>query len=192
LKTILEPETAAEWEWVRLCQKGDREAFAALVDLHKSWIHAHLYRWVQQRELAEDMTQEVFLRAFARIKKFRGEAKFSTWLFQIALNMARDHWRSAERRKSDPRSMEEGELADTATPSAETQLGEGQSRRRVFGALQGLPEIYRETLMLRYYSELSLDEICQIQGQGLSNVKMRIARGLGHLRKKMEEQKDES
>lgn len=184
-------ENQEEAQWLRRCRNGDREAFAALIERYQRWIHAHLYRWVGHQERAEEMTQEVFLKAYSQISQFRDEAKVSTWLFQIALNLARDEWRTKARRAA------AGETAGVEALRSEILLQDRhmenrQNAQALHAALAGLPDIYRETLLLRYFSELSLGEIGEVQGQGLSNVKMRIARGLGHLRKKMEEISNES
>jgi RNA polymerase sigma-70 factor (ECF subfamily) len=72
------------------CRKGDREAFARLMRLYQRQIFNYTYRMLGNAEEAEDLTQDIFVAAFRGIRGFRGEAKFSTWLFRIALNQTRN------------------------------------------------------------------------------------------------------
>jgi RNA polymerase sigma-70 factor, ECF subfamily len=189
LRSPIPPSDAQDLELVRRCQEGEREVFAQLIERHKERIFLHVYRWVGQREKAEEILQEVFLKAFAELKRFRKEAKFSTWLFQIALNRCRDFWRSQKRYQGKDLSLEEMNPHLGIEPRVDAELEKQQEVALLRRALATLPAIYREVLSLRYLSELSFEEISQTIGEGLSNVKMRVARGLVQLRKKLEEGK---
>lgn len=172
-------------ELINQCQGGKTDSFEPLVDRHKQKIFQNIFRWVGDRELAEEMTQDVFMKAFAEISNFRGEAKFSTWLFQIARNRCHDFWRGKEKRHLQNKSWEDLNKKPALSPVAEQQAAQAQEVHRIRRALNSLPQIYREAISLRYLSEMSYREISRSVNEGVSNVKMRVARGLEMLRKKI-------
>lgn len=176
-----------ETEIIRRCQKGESDPFAELVDAYKEWIYRQIFFWVGDPEVAQEMAQEVFLKAYSQIGKFRGEAKFSTWLFQIARNRCRDHWRSKERHLGQHQSWEEVPEPPGLSPEAEDRAIVNQEIRKMKRALETLPEIYREALTLRFLNERSYDEIAGMLEEGVSSVKMRVARGVDLLRTKLKE-----
>lgn len=182
------PSEDLDLEALRRCRQGERRAFAEIVDRHKSGVFRLVYRWLRHKERAEELAQEVFLKAYRELDKFRGDAKFSTWLYQIALNACRDDWRSRQRRPETPLAPEL--LISQASPEAgpEAQLGAEREAESLRRAMSGLPEIYREALMLRYFADLSYEEMAERSGEGISNLKMRVARGLAQLRQRMERQ----
>lgn len=182
------PSEDPDLEALRRCRQGERRAFAEIVDRHKNGVFRLVFRWLGHKERAEELAQEVFLKAYRELERFRGDAKFSTWLYQIALNACRDDWRSRRRRpenRVDPEFLN-AQPATEASPEAELIAeSEAETLRR---ALDGLPEIYREALMLRYFGDLSYEEMAERSGEGISNLKMRVARGLAQLRKRLERQ----
>ncbi len=182
------PSDDPDLEALRRCRQGERRAFAEIVDRHKNGVFRLVYRWLGHKERAEELAQEVFLKAYRELERFRGDAKFSTWLYQIALNACRDDWRSRRRRpetRLDPEFLN-AQPAPAASPEADLIAGsEAESLRR---ALDGLPEIYREALLLRYFGDLSYEEMAEHSGEGISNLKMRVARGLAQLRRRLERQ----
>jgi len=173
-------------EVLRRCRQGDVRAFAELVDRYKNGVFRLMFQWVRQKEIAEELAQDVFLKAHRDLGNFRGDAKFSTWLYQIALNRCRDHWRSRKRRPEVPVEAPILATEPAKSPASDAELQAKEEGARLRRALDSLPEIYREALTLRYFSDLSHEEIAAISGEGLSNVKMRVARGLAQLRKKLE------
>lgn len=166
------------------CRAGDRSAFAELVDRHKEVVYRWIYSWVGVAESAEELAQDVFLRAYKDLGSFRGDAKFSTWLHQIALNRCRDHWRS--RRRKPESLVEEAYFATVESPrgSAESSAAAHEESEALRSALAELPDIYREALTLRFFGELPYEEIASLLGENLSSVKMRVMRGLAQLRRK--------
>jgi RNA polymerase sigma-70 factor, ECF subfamily len=180
-----------EAEAIRLCQKGEKAPFAKLVDHYKNWIFGLIFRWVGQKEVAEEMAQEVFLKAFAQIRNFRGESKFSSWLYQISLNRCRDYWRSREFRRRQDATLEEIAERPALSPQAEQEILLRQQQKAVRLALESLPEIYREALTLRYLQELSYEEMAEHLQQGISSLKMRVMRGLDLLKNKLGDRDDE-
>jgi RNA polymerase sigma-70 factor (ECF subfamily) len=170
---------------VHRCRQGEPEAFARLVEIHQTNLFVRIYRWIGQKEAAEEITQDVFLKAYRDLKNFRGDAKFSTWLFQIALNRCRDFWRAQKRSPAGWVPLEEARGAAEPGDPADLEAERNQKARNLRRALAELPEIYRETLALRFLNDLSCQEIAEATGQGISNVKMRLLRGLEKLRKKL-------
>ncbi|MCE9625470.1 MAG: sigma-70 family RNA polymerase sigma factor [Deltaproteobacteria bacterium] len=183
------PSLDPDLEALRRCRQGDRQAFAELVERHQNGVFRLIHRWVGQKERAEELAQDVFLKAFRDLSNFREESKFSTWIYQITLNRCRDYWRS-QRRGSEKSFVHEAiHSQPSEDPSPETEavsLGEAGRLRQ---ALDELPGIYRDALSLRYFGDRNYEEMSEISGEGVSNLKMRVARGLAQLRKKLEELK---
>ena len=171
------------------CRNGDTEAFSGIIEAYKNPLYTLIFKWVGQKEGAEEILQEVFLKAFRQFKNFRGESKFSTWLFQIAINRCRDFYRSA-RVKREEALNPDLPLVDSK-PKEDELLHTRREISRLRGALEDLPPIYREALALRYLNEMSIEEIAGALGEGLSNIKMRISRGLMKLREKLEHYEQE-
>jgi len=174
-------------EALRRCRRGDRQAYAQLVERHKNGVFRMVFRYVGQNQRAEELTQEVFLKAYRDLEQFRGEAKFSTWLYQIALNLCRDYWRSQQRR---PEQLLEPEFfvqESSSESSPEERILAEREATRVRRALDSLPEIYREALTMRFFGDLSYEEMADVSGEGLSSLKMRVARGLAQLRNRLEQ-----
>jgi len=184
LSSISQQREEQDRQILSRCQQGDAEAFRGVIEAYKTPLYHFIFRWVGQQEGAEEILQDVFLKAFRQIKNFRGEAKFSTWLFQIAMNRCRDFYRSARTRKE--------EALDPEMPVVDSRPKEDellQSRREIENlrsAVESLPSIYREALSMRYFAEMSIEEIAKNLGEGLSNIKMRISRGLIKLKAKLE------
>lgn len=167
------------------CRQGDTESFARIIEAYKTPLYHLIFKWVGHKEGSEELLQDVFLKAFRQLKNFRGESKFSTWLFQIAINRCRDYFRSPRTRREEELNPDLP-LADPK-PREDEMLNTQEEVSQLRRGLEALPPIYREALSLRYLSEMSHEEIAQRLGEKLSNVKMRVARGLMKLRKKLEE-----
>jgi RNA polymerase sigma-70 factor (ECF subfamily) len=158
--------------------KGEREAYAEIVDEYKMPIFNLAYRMIGDRFEAQDLAQEAFLNAYKNLADFDVQKPFFPWLYTIALNLIRNHLK-----KKRPLVMghierthfvEEKNLAD----NAETQLVEHQKREKISQAIQQLPLIHREVIILRYYQEFSFKEIADILDVSLSAAKMRVYRAL--------------
>jgi RNA polymerase sigma-70 factor, ECF subfamily len=173
-----------ERELIARMQAGDFEAFSELVDAHKDKIYALVHRLVGNKENAEDIIQETFLKAIDNIGQFRGESSFGTWIYAIALNLSRAYF--AKQKQADllpiecyiPTSDESHEghsqLLDWQDPHR--MLETKELRETINRALDGLPYKYREAFLLRYYNELSVKEIAELTGQSEASTKSRILR----------------
>ena len=168
---------------------GDQESFNQLVLRWERPIYALAYRVIGREEDARDVCQETFLRAFRALNGFRGQAKFSSWLYRIALNLSRD-WVRKERRTPVIQAPEELEVLEMAavrepTPSVEDLVARRELTRVVERAMARLPEEQRTAIILKEYHELTFQEIADLVGCPLSTVKTRLYQGLSVLRREL-------
>ena len=158
---------------------GDVEAFRALYERYKAPVMSYVFGLVSQRHVAEEITQEVFLRAYRARETYRADARFSTWLWTIARNSAYDHLRKKKEVLliADPDDGDT-ELDRLASPmsDAESQLMEHVDRVRLERCMAGLSDPQRDALTLRTVSELSYEEIAESLGTSLASVKSLIFR----------------
>lgn len=169
---------------------GDTGAFNQLVVRWERPIFALAYRTLGREEDARDVCQEAFLRAFRAIGGFKGQARFSSWLYRIALNLCRD-WIRKERRArvvpaSDDLQQERTRALEPAEESVEELLVRRDLGRAVERAMAALPEAQRTAILLKEYHGLTFQEIADLQGCPLSTVKTRLYQGLGALRRQLE------
>jgi RNA polymerase sigma-70 factor, ECF subfamily len=170
---------------------GDLDSFNQLVLRWERPIYALAYRVIGREEDARDVAQETFLRAFRALKGFKGQAKFSSWLYRITLNLCRD-WIRRERRTpvvQAPEGVDVIELAGEATPSEsiEDLVSRHQIGRAVGKAMSQLPEEQRTAIILKEYHGLTFQEIADLLDCPLSTVKTRLYQGLTVLRKQLRE-----
>jgi len=168
---------------------GDSESFNELVLRWERPIYALAYRTIGREEDARDVCQETFLRAFRALPGFRGQAKFSSWLYRIALNLCRD-WIRRERRApivQPPEDVDVMELAAAAEPteSIEDMVARKDLSRAVERAMALLPEEQRTAIVLKEYHGLTFQEIAELVGCPLSTVKTRLYQGLIVLRREL-------
>ncbi len=168
--------------------EGDRDAYALLVDRYKTRIFNLAYRMTGSYEHANDLAQETFIKAFENLGRFDQKRAFFTWLYTIGLNIARNHLKK-DRKASlcDTSENETFSLRDNSQDPEHVMMSE-QDIRYLNACLYHLPNDLREAVVLRFYQELSFEEIAEISGLSLSAAKMRAYRGLEKLRELMEEQ----
>ena len=175
-------------ELVALSMAGDPDSFNQLVVRWERPIYALAYRVLGREEDARDVCQETFLRAFRALKGFKGQAKFSSWLYRIALNLCRD-WIRRERRSSMVTSLDpdiEPAPADGPVETAEELTVRCDLGRIITRAMTALSEEQRTTIVLKEYHGLTFQEIADLQGCPLSTVKTRLYQGLGVLRRHLQ------
>jgi RNA polymerase sigma-70 factor, ECF subfamily len=178
-------------ELVARSMGGDLDSFNQLVLRWERPIYALAYRVIGREEEARDVAQETFLRAFRALKGFKGQAKFSSWLYRITLNLCRD-WIRRERRtpvSQAPEGVDIIELAGEATPSEsiEDLVSRHELGRVVGKAMSQLPEEQRTAIILKEYHGLTFQEIAELLDCPLSTVKTRLYQGLTVLRKQLRE-----
>lgn len=175
---------ANEADLIRRVCAGEKEAFYALVRPYEKAVFTAAMSILNNQADAEEVAQEAVLKAFSNLSRFRGEAKFSTWLVQITINEARLKLRKDRRHLyesvDEPKSDEEGDyfpkdFADWREIPSET-LQRNELRDALKRALAGLPQKYREVLILRDIQHLSIEETAQVLGISTGNVKTRLLR----------------
>jgi RNA polymerase sigma-70 factor (ECF subfamily) len=179
-------DTLQEQHHIEQTLGGNHAAFAALVDTHKDHVFTLIWRIVGQRERAEELTQDVFLKAFQHLHAFNRQAKLSTWLYRIAYNTAISETR---RRKMPLQELQEDHrhIPDfgEAPTSREQQL------QTLNAAINRLPPEEAALISLFYTENKPMEEISQITGLSLSNVKTKIHRTRNKLRKLIEGNTDD-
>jgi RNA polymerase sigma-70 factor, ECF subfamily len=168
---------------------GDANSFNELIQRWERPIYALAYRQIGREEDARDVCQETFLRAYRALSGFRGQAKFSSWLYRIALNLCRD-WLRRERRTpvvQPPENMDLLDLAASREPSEsiEDRVARSDLARAVERAMMLLPEEQRTAIVLKEYHGLTFQEIADVVGCPLSTVKTRLYQGLTVLRREL-------
>jgi RNA polymerase sigma-70 factor (ECF subfamily) len=161
---------------------GDRDAFDLLVERHRRRIYQLCYRFSANHADAADLTQEVFVRAYRAIGRFRAESAFTTWLHRIAVNTAITRV-GPSRPATTPLDAARNVPADVEGPDA--ALLRDERRRQVQAALAELPPKQRATLVLRVYHELSHDEIAKILGRSVGTVKANLFFALRNLKARL-------
>lgn len=167
---------------------GETEAFNLLVRRWERHIYGLTLRMLGRDEEARDATQETFLSAYRNLSKFRGEAKFSSWIYRIALNICNTKLRSRPRNSVslDGEREESGFEVAADTGDLSSGIQQEQVARHVRRALQGLPPEMRQVIIMKEYEGLKFSEIAEILGLPLSTVKTRMYTGLSELRKRLE------
>ena len=166
---------------------GETDAFNVLVRRWERQIYGLTLRMLGRDEEARDATQETFLSAYRNLSKFRGEAKFSSWIYRIALNICNTRLRSRSRTTislDEQREVSGFELA-ADTDDLGTGIQQEQITRHVRRALQGLPSEMRQVIIMKEYEGLKFSEIAEVLGIPISTVKTRMYTGLSELRKRL-------
>jgi len=184
-----------EGDLLKRCVKGSTEAFGELVAHYQDAIFNLVYRMIGHREDANDVTQEVFLRAFRKIGTFQGRSRFATWLYSIATNQAisERRKRSAAVRKGRVQMStlagDEGGSYDPPgdDPAPEEQMSAVEVRRQIEQAIDELPDDYRAVVVLRDVEELDYDGIADALNCSRGTVKSRLHRARLQLRRKLEQ-----
>lgn len=182
--------TLSDEELVALSRGGDVDSFNQLILRWERPIYALAYRVIGREEDARDVCQETFLRAFRALPGFKGQAKFSSWLYRIALNLCRD-WMRRQRRvplAELPGDVDPLDLAAErgAIESIEDLVVRRQLSDAVAQAMALLPEEQRTAIILKEYHGMTFQEIADLQGCPLSTVKTRLYQGLSVLRRHLE------
>lgn len=169
-------------------QAGDAGAFDQLVVRWDRKIRGAAYRVLGSDDEAREVSQEAFLKAFRNLQTFKREARFSSWLYQIALNLCRDRLRRRRGRQfvSLDAVAEVAPARLRAEPSALELVESRDLARAIAAAVDGLPEEQREVVVLKEYEELTFPEVAEVLGIPVSTVKTRLYRALTQLRARLE------
>ncbi|SJZ59029.1 RNA polymerase sigma factor [Selenihalanaerobacter shriftii] len=164
---------------IKKCQSGDDTAFRELIDKYKKGAINAAYRMVNDRQLAEDIVQESFIRVYKYIDDFRGDSKFFTWLYKIILNICRDHFRSQPDKT--PISLEDAPVSNLLrreipdfVETPERYLENKELQKLLKEKINCLSFKHREVIVLRELQEFSYKEIANILEIPLGTVKSRV------------------
>lgn len=191
--TAAHGETSDEMLMVRY-QRGDRDAFAELLRRYETQIFNFSLRFLRSADLAEDVTQDTFMRIVQRAAEFKHESRFSTWLYAIARNLCVDQLRKQRHRRhpsleqsgdAEGRSLEEKLPDSRPAGSTERSAVAHEIRAQVVLAVEELPEDQREVFLLRHVGDVSFRDIATITGVGENTVKSRMRYALERLQKSL-------
>jgi RNA polymerase sigma-70 factor (ECF subfamily) len=179
-------------EVIRRVRSGETDAFGVLVDRYGARIARLVRGFVRNEEDARDVVQDAFVKAFARLDRFDGRAAFYTWLYRIAANTAMDHNKKVRRR---PPALPLEESPDEDAKNAVSPPAPGPSpargamtaelRRSIDDALDGLPDVYREVIVLREMEGLSYEDISRVLRVSRGTVESRLFRARERLRERL-------
>ncbi|NOY25279.1 MAG: sigma-70 family RNA polymerase sigma factor [Oligoflexia bacterium] len=183
----LDPDEAL----VRRFQSGDREAYSDIVRRYQDRIFTLSLRWMGDRQVAEEVAQDVFVALYRSLDRFRGEARLSTWIFRVTVNHCKNRRLYRRRRKmgqheplEGPRSLDDDgpvrQLPDKG-PGTDTRVHRSEAARILQDALDQLDDSYRTILVLRDVEDLPYEEIAQILELPRGTVKSRLHRARAEL-----------
>ena len=182
--------TRTDEELVARSRSGDVDSFNQLIVRWERPIYALAYRVLGREEDARDVCQDTFLRAYRALPGFKGQAKFSSWLYRIALNLCRDWSRRQQRAPVSqmPEDIDPAELLAASEPaeSIEDLVARREMSAIVADAMRSLTEEQRMAIILKEYHGMTFQEIADMQGCPLSTVKTRLYQGLSQLRRQLE------
>jgi RNA polymerase sigma-70 factor (ECF subfamily) len=197
-RTSIIPTLTADQELLARLQAGDERALADLSDAYSSKIYQLAFRYLRNKEDAEEITQDVLFKVYRKVDAFRGDAQLSSWIYRITFNAAMSRLRTAryQRAQAEDRRAaaadEDGSNGSARTPDvadwsdmADERVLRSQLRKRVFSAILALPAIYRAPVMLRDIQGMSTEEASAMLKVKDQTLKSRLHRGRLILRKQL-------
>ena len=171
---------AGDRDLVASAVEGHEGGFEELVRRYQRPISAYVYRMVGDYDAALDLTQEIFIKVYGSLARYRSEFKFSTWIYKIAHNCAVDHLRRNNGREQSLVMGSEGDTyelpIESRRPSPEQESERRERRIEIEGVVRSLPAVYRELIILRHSQDLTYEEIVEVTGLPLGTVKNRLFR----------------
>ena len=172
-----------EAELIRKAQRGDTEAYAALVALHERFVYNLALRSLGNPDEAADAAQDTFIRAWTGLPGFRAESQFRTWLYRIAINLCINR---SPRLRRDLDALTQDEFPDIPTPeTVSAKVEQRELHELVHREVERLPEQYRLLVSLRYQHDLTYDEIASLLDLPLGTVKTGLYRAKERLRQSL-------
>lgn len=169
---------------IEACQNGDRDAFRILFENYKDKVYSIAsYAVGGDKSLADDVTQQIFLKLFTAIQQFRGESEFTTWLYRLVVNACMDERR--RRRRLLPWADSQPMNTEVKRSSHEHHFERQEVAEEVRGAINELKPKFRLPILLKYVEGLSYEEIASVMGCSKGTVASRLNRGHGQLAKNL-------
>jgi RNA polymerase sigma-70 factor (ECF subfamily) len=174
-------------ELMQRVAKGDKHAFTTLVQVHQNSIINFIWRLMGDNTRAEDLSQDVFLRVWKSAPKYEKRAKFSTWIYRIAINLCLNKKRALKIKNMflAPLPLKRQPQINTDSTTPENQLLKAEQTRLVFDILNTLPSAQRIAVTLRFYQGMSYAEISQILDRSIPAVDALLVRAKKNIQKKI-------
>lgn len=168
--------TINDQHYINLIIEGDTKAFAVLVDRYKDLVYTLTIRMLKNREEAEEVAQDTFIKVYKSLLKFKGDSKFSTWVYKIAYNTCLDRLKKNKKYRNDVAIDEFTEHQVKTIDNVLDKLESEQRKQTIQDCMALLPSDDSFLLTLYYYEELSLEEISETVGLTPNNVKVKLFR----------------
>ena len=175
--------TTDEQQLILDAKAGSHSAFRCLVECHMKQTYNVAFGFVRDHDSAEEVTQEVFVKAYASLSSFRGEAEFGTWLYRIATNLALNHLK--QRKRKGERSVSIADATDVPSGNDNHAIEVNEHRAHIERALHELPTLQRAVVILRHIDGLSTKQVSAILKCSEGTVKTHLFRGLKKMRGKL-------
>jgi len=158
-------------------EKGNQAAFDILFSKYNNKLYASLLAFTKSQDLAEDLTQKTFIRVWKKIETFRGDSSFFTWIYRIAINLAKNEFSSKQAKNQGiTDNIDDTYDLESSVSSPESHAIEAESMQAVMDFIASLPTDLREAISLREFDGKSYEEIAQITGSPIGTVRSRIFR----------------
>jgi RNA polymerase sigma-70 factor (ECF subfamily) len=173
---------------VSRAKEGEYRAFETLFERHRELVYRFAFQMARKRDDAEDIVQEVFVRAYQNLPRYRDEAKFTTWLLRIATNLGTDRARMHQRRNNLEQQEAGGALTWMTESSAEDPVENLERERRkqaVHNAIAALPEHHRKVIVMRDIEEMEYQDMSDVLGCSVGGAKLRVLRARRALKERV-------
>ncbi|MCR8635865.1 MULTISPECIES: RNA polymerase sigma factor [Paenibacillus] len=180
-------EQLTDEQLVDQIRQGDEEAYRFLIERHSQYIYTLVYRMVEHRETAEDLTQDIFIKLYRSLGQFRGDAKFTTWLYRLTVNLVTDFRRSQRRKPYEAILDKVKGWMGKRQEEPEAMALQKEEQETVQRLLAELPDKYRLILYLYHFKQLSYHEIAEATQLPLKTIETRLYRGKALLKQKWQE-----
>lgn len=175
--------TTNDQHYINLIIDGDTNAFSVLVDRYKDLVYTLSFRMLKNKEEAEEVAQDTFIKVYKSLNRFKGDSKFSTWIYKIAYNTSLDRIKKNKKHLNDV-AIDEFTVNQIKTiDNALYSLEKKERNKAIMDCINLLPSEDSFLLTLYYFDELSLDEVAKATGLTSNNVKVKIFRGRKKLTK---------
>jgi len=174
---------------IEACLAGRSGAFDLVVERHRRSVYQLCWRFVGNHEDANDLSQDIFLRAYKGLRSFRGQSSLATWLYRIGVNVCLNRVSAKASLEKVTEAIDDRQFVDSRSESPSERLLKEERGARVRAAIAELPRRQRATLILRMYHEMSHQEIAAVLGSSVGTVKANFFHALGNLKKQLGDEK---